>query len=240
MKLTNKKENQITFVAEINESLANSIRRYVSRVPILAIDEVEISKNDSPLYDETIAHRLGLIPIVRDKSIDGKKGATLKLNSNKEGFVYSGEMVGKVKVVYDKIPITLLDKEQEIEITSTVREGIGEDHSKFMPGLIYYRDIGDVKIDKDCPQEIAKVCPEKILSVDKGKVIITDSKKCNLCEACVEFCNKVGKESIKISPSKDLIITVESFGQIKPEEIFKESIEVLKKDLKDIEKKLSK
>ena len=56
MELINKKDNQITFTAEIEESLANSIRRYMIQIPVLAVDEVNISRNDSPLYDVTIAH----------------------------------------------------------------------------------------------------------------------------------------------------------------------------------------
>jgi len=51
MKLIEKKKNQITFTAEIDESLANAVRRYLDQIPILAIDEVDISKNDSALYD---------------------------------------------------------------------------------------------------------------------------------------------------------------------------------------------
>ena len=87
MKLLNKKENQITFTAEIDESLANAIRRYLNKIPIIAVDEVEISKNDSPLYDETIAHRIGLIPIKMEKAISEKKAHKMKLDTSKEGIV---------------------------------------------------------------------------------------------------------------------------------------------------------
>ena len=44
MRIIEKNENLIAFTADIDESLANSIRRYVSEVPTLAIDEVEIFK----------------------------------------------------------------------------------------------------------------------------------------------------------------------------------------------------
>jgi len=63
MKIVEKKQGQIVFTVDAEVTLANSIRRYVNQIPVMAIDEVEISRNDSPLYDETIAHRMGLIPI---------------------------------------------------------------------------------------------------------------------------------------------------------------------------------
>ena len=55
-----------------NEPLANAIRRSVSEVPTLAIDEVEIFKNDSALYDEVLAHRFGLVPLKMEKSMNSK------------------------------------------------------------------------------------------------------------------------------------------------------------------------
>jgi DNA-directed RNA polymerase alpha subunit len=52
MKKIEKTANQFVFEAEISETLANAIRRYVNRIPVMAVDEVEISKNDSALYDD--------------------------------------------------------------------------------------------------------------------------------------------------------------------------------------------
>jgi NAD-dependent dihydropyrimidine dehydrogenase PreA subunit len=105
---------------------------------------------------------------------------------------------------------------------------------------MFYRDSIKLKIDKDCPKEVVNVCPQKILDVEGGKVVCTNEEKCDMCEACTDFCKKKGKNSIELSPSKELIITVESFGQINEEEIFKRAIEVLKEDLKEFEKKIAK
>ena len=240
MKLINKKYNQLTFSAEVEESLANAIRRYVDQIPILAIDEVEISKNDSPLYDETVAHRIGLIPLKMDKSITEKSTEQLALIAKKDGIIYSEELSGKVTPVYDKIPITVLKKGQELEILATARVGKGSKHSKFSPGFMFYRNAVKVKLDKDCPKEIVNVCPQKILSAEGGKVVIIDEDKCDMCEACIEVCRKMKKGSIEITPTKELIITVEAFGQIEEEEIFKRAVSVLKEDLKEVAKKIAK
>jgi DNA-directed RNA polymerase subunit D len=238
MRIIEKKNNQITFITNLDESLVNAIRRYIDQIPILAIDEVEISKNDSPLYDETIAHRLGSIPL---KMIKGEKNEEqLSLVVKKEGIVYSEEIKGKVSPVYGKIPITILKKGQELEILATARVGKGNSHAKFSPGLMFYRNAVKIKIDKDCPKEVVGICPWDILKNENGKIVVVDENKCDMCEACMDFCKKRGKNPIEISPTGELIITIESFGQIDEEEIFKRSIDVLKNDLKEISKKLSK
>ncbi len=240
MKIINKKPNQITFSTEIDETLANAIRRYVDQIPILAIDEVEISKNDSPLYDETISHRLGMIPLKTDKTVNEKSTENIALAVKKEGIVYSEELKGEVKPVYDKIPITVLKKGQELEILATAKPGRGNDHAKFSPGLIFYRNLMKIKIDKNCPKEVINVCPQNILKSENGKISVIDENKCDMCEACVDLCKKMGKDSIELIPTNELVITVESFGQISENEIFKKAIEVLKKDLKEVSKIISK
>ncbi len=240
MKLMNKKDNQITFSAEVDESLANAIRRYVDQIPILAVDEVEISKNDSPLYDETIAHRIGLIPLKMEKATSEKTVEEITLVAKNEGIVYSEEMKGKVKPVFEKIPITVLKKGQELEILATAKVGKGSQHSKFSPGLMFYRNLIKVKVDKDCPKEIANACPKEVFSLEAGKVSIIDESKCDMCEVCVDLARKMGKNCIELTPTGELVITVESFGQIDEKEIFKRAIKILKEDLEDVAKKISK
>ncbi|MCK5624590.1 DNA-directed RNA polymerase subunit D [Candidatus Pacearchaeota archaeon] len=236
MKIVEKKDNKLTFIIESDESLLNSIRRSVNQIPILAVDDIEISKNDSPLYDETIAHRIGLIPLKNQ----GKDGGKLKLNMKKEGMVYSEELKGDIKTIYDKIPITLLDKGQELELVATVKTGTGSEHSKFSPGLIFYRNVFELKIDKNCPKEVVEKCPKNILKLQDGRIIVDEDFKCDSCEVCVDFCKKNNKDTIEIVPTKELLVTIESFGQLSVEEIFKKSIETLKKDLAEFSKKLSK
>ena len=65
-----KKDNELIFVIkDINPIIANTLRRsMLIDVPILAVDEVTFIKNDSALFDEILAHRLGLVPFTTDLS----------------------------------------------------------------------------------------------------------------------------------------------------------------------------
>src|SRR3989338_2997010 len=167
MKTIIKKENKLGFSADIDNSIANAIRRYVSQIPIVAVDEVEISKNDSALYDETIAHRIGLIPLKAKK----QKG-TLKLKTKKKGFVYSGELHGDANVVYEKIPITLLDEGQELEIKANLRLGKGAEHSRFTPGIMFFRNAAEISLDKNLKEDIKKNFPNLEFSEKGDRIII--------------------------------------------------------------------
>lgn len=236
MKKIEESDDKIVFEAEISDSLANAIRRYVSHVPILAVDEIEITKNDSPLYDEVIAHRVGLIPLKGDKS---KKEIKLKLNVNREGMVYSKDIKGDVKPVYDEIPLTYLGNEQEIDFTATTKVGSGVEHSKFSPGFMFYREVAEITVDKELKDRIREVCKNNEIKEKGNKITIIDDQKKSILDVCEGICVEAGKKA-EINFNGNLVVTVESFGQMKAEDIFKKSAEELKKDLETVSKKIEK
>jgi DNA-directed RNA polymerase subunit D len=231
MKVIKKTGEKLVFEAEVSESLANAIRRYINQIPVLAVDEVEISRNDSPLYDEVVAHRIGLIPLIMDKSANEKTTAQINLKVSKEGIVNAGEFEGNVKVAHEGIPITFLKKGQLLTLNASIKAGRGITHSKYIPGLLFYRNVASIKVDGDCPKDIVNTCPKNIFSLNGGKISLNDVSDCDICNACVEACKKHGKDFVKIKPSDKLVITMESFGQLDSLEIIKRSIDVLKKDL---------
>jgi len=107
--------------------------------------------------------------------------------------------------------------------------------------LIWFNSYPVIQI-KDCEgcNECVNVCPRKAITMKNNKISI-DPLKCDICDACVEFSKEKEKCSITIEPSKeDFIFFIETFGQLKPEEIFIDSIKVLDQNLKDFDKEFNK
>ena len=237
MELLEKNETKIIFKMDAGTSLTNAIRRCLIEVPTLAVEELEISRNDGPLYDETIAHRIGLIPLVMKKKYKDSDEFKLKLSVKKEGIVYSKELKGDIEVAYDGIPITDLRGEQELVLTATVKLGKGKDHSKHNPGTMFYRNITELTMDKSFLEDVKNACPNANIKEKGNNIIITDDGIEEVLDVCEGILQKARKEA-DTKVSNELIVTVESFGQMAPEEIFNKSIDELKKDLDEVLKVL--
>lgn len=238
MELLEKKDNKIVFSGNINDSIANAVRRYLNRIYTVAISEVDITKNGSPLYDETVAHRMGLIPLKSKKAISEKTEGEMSLKIKKEGYVYSGDLEGKdFEVVYDKLPITMLDKGQEIEIVAKIAAGKGKDHAKHAPGLIFYRNACEIILDKEFKDHVIKICEPSKIKEKGDKIIVLDNGARNLCDFC-EGLAKQEKKEVETKVLSELVITVESFGQLTTNEIVNKSIDALKKDIDNLSKQL--
>ena len=136
----------------IERAYANAIRRIaISQVPTMAIDDVVILENSSVMFDELVAHRLGLIPLKTDlnrynlpedcdcKSALGcpKCRVLLVLDAeatDKIRTVNSGDLVSEdpeTKPISDLIPIVKLAPGQKVKLEAYARLGKGTEHAKW-------------------------------------------------------------------------------------------------------------
>ncbi|MGM0509714.1 MAG: DNA-directed RNA polymerase subunit D [Thermoplasmatota archaeon] len=248
-------------LSEANPTLANALRRVViADVPKLAIEDVEFHlgtigsetedkeyESSTPLFDEIIAHRLGLIPIPTDLELfnyrdeceecggEGCPNCTVIYSLNKKGpcTVYSGDLnpVGEsnLRVVDDLIPIVKLTDEQALLIYATAELGTAKDHAKWQPtsgvGYKYYPEI-EVDMDKcDTCGECIDICPQDIFEEKDGKIKLNDIESCTMCNSCIEECEP---GAIEVNGREDkFIFRYETDGSLTAEQVLKEGLKVL-------------
>lgn len=226
-------------------AFANTMRRImINDVPSMAIESIELSKNSGILYDEMIAHRLGMVVLKTDLksynlpercSCKGEGCAQcqlkLSLKAKGPGYVYAELFESqdpKVKPVHDKTIITKLLKNQELELEATAILGKGKDHAKWSPCLAFYKHPVDISIknpEKDV-EEVVKSCPLNILDNKNGKIVV-NKDKINDCHLCLS-CQDISKNNVTVTEKDDsFIFTIEPWGQLDAKTIVSKSVSVI-------------
>lgn len=229
------KDNEASFLLEgVSPEYMNTVRRAISfEMPTLAIEDVHFIENSSALYDEMIAHRLGLIPLklkglsdIQDYAkIKEKLQVVFELKKEGPGMVYAKDLVPKskdVEILYPDTPIVKLVKNQKIDLKATAIIGTGRDHMKWSPGLVYYSNY-----------TTAKVGGKEV----KGKDPVEFSRRLlDIGEEAVKLEGIKGKATTNVADDK-FILTVESWGQLSPKELLAASVKVIKAKVKDLKVK---
>ncbi len=235
--------------------IMNAIRRFaMSEVPMLAIDDVVILENTSPLYDEVLAHRLGLIPLYTPpgkypppEECEGESArmdCTVMLvleaqASDTTRTVYSGELISpqdpEVRPISPNIPIAKLAPGQKIKLEAYARMGKGKEHSKWQPTTVSaLKPTPQIVIKQNLPEKIyeaEEACPVKILKVVDSTLVVEDELECTYCMECV----KVAPEVIEVKEREnDFILRIESLGTLPAPYIVKEAVSLIIKSFEDI------
>lgn len=253
----NKDMGKLSFIIkDTNAAFVNTLRRIMmDEVPTMAIEEVEFRKNNSILYDEIVAHRLGLTPLKTDlKSYtlpekckcEGKGCArcqlklTLKVSAT--GTVHASELKSKdpaVKPIHPKMPIVKLLKGQSLELEATAVLGKGKVHSKWSPCLAYYKhkpiiEIGNVKN----PEEIVEAAHGNVFEIKNGKLeVIKDNLfKYDLAGVAEDS----SKGEVKVKHDNDFIFYIESWGQLSCKEILNKAIDIFNETFDEFSEKIKK
>jgi DNA-directed RNA polymerase subunit D len=259
VKVIDEKDNALRFLLQgTNHAYANALRRaMIAEVPAMAIEDVIIIENTSVLYDEVVAHRLGLIPLKTDldayvlpeecdcKSELGcnkcRASFTLEAEAVDEPvMVYSSDLKGEsgVTPVSDNIPIVKLGPSQKLRLEVYARLGKGIEHAKWQPvSACAYKYLPNVQVNADNlsnPDEVIRVCPTDVYARDpESKIVVRDEMACTLCMDCVE--KAVPLDSKRAFPVKvtgdetSFVFYVESTGAIPPRRIVTEAAKLIDK-----------
>jgi len=160
-------------------AFVNAIRRTIMRyVPCFAVEDVAIYENDSVMFDEFLAHRLGMLPI-KSGAKGYKPGDIVKMVLEKEGpcTVYSKDIKSTdptIEVADKKIPLTKLGKNQKLKIEMKIVMLSGKEHSKWQPAVASYEESKEANsfifYVEPSGALSAKEVLEKAVTVLQGKV----------------------------------------------------------------------
>lgn len=239
-------------------AFANAIRRAaLADVPVMAIEDVIFVENTSVMYDEILAHRLGLIPLKTDldayvlpEECDCK--SDLGCSKCRASFVLETEAVDQTITVHssdlkpasgvvpvsDKIPLVKLAPLQKVRLEAYARLGRGSEHAKWQAATVAaYKYVPKVILHPENlsnPQDVIKSCPTGVYASDEGrKIFVKNELDCTLCMACVE--QAVPQDQRKGPPIKvegedtSFVFQIESTGALPPRRILREAAIVLGK-----------
>ena len=263
IKILEYSENYAKFlILNLPLHIMNAIRRtIIAEVPTMAIDEVLFIDNTSVLYDEIIAHRLGLIPLKTDLDrykpfeecpikdvVQAPREYVVRLvldvkAEDKPIVVYSGDLKSEdpdIVPVSDKIPIVVLDKGQKITLEAYARLGRGKEHIKWSPVSICtfkYLPKFTLNIEK-CTLcgWCTEVCPKNVIKLVDDKVCIQNILDCSICRACSDVCSD--RALIVEGDNTSFIFTLESTGALPIDRIIREALRIINDKLSKLESEI--
>ena len=248
-------------VLDTTPAIANALRRtLINDIPKLAIHEVEfhhgqirdtegnVFDSAAPLFDEMISHRLGLIPLKSDLSMNfrdecscGGEGCPLctvmyslfkvgDANTGEPVTVYSGDLTAlgdkTLGVVDPLIPIVKLKSNQGLLIYAKAVMGTAKEHAKWQVthGVAYkYHREYEIPAKEPVAAKIKKECPQCVIKSGKDKLIVTDDIPCKPLReymARYDVPNKVDESRI--------IIDFETDGSLTAQETLEYAVKKLK------------
>lgn len=243
-------------------AMANALRRtMIQDIPKMAIDKVEfhlgpIMQDDkeyesvTSLFDEVIAHRLGMIPVptdydqftFQDKCECGGEGCphcTIMYSINKvgPGTVYSGDLVplgdNTLKVKDEFIPVVELTDNQAVLIYATAVMGTAKKHVKWQAAFgVGYSYEPIIEIDPALASDpdtlkAADLCPG-LFEVKDGKLVVADKwKAVNFGSTAMQ--DPIPKGAIKVTWNENnFLFKFETDGSLTARQVLDKAVEILK------------
>lgn len=231
-------EKRLTLlVKDVPVEVLNALRRtLLARLPAFAIDEVDFYENNSVMFNEYLANRLGLVPLTFEETSSDDVKVSLSLDAeavDDSRVVHSREMVSSdaaVKVFAQNIPVMKLAKGQKLRFEATAVKGIPAQHAKFQSAFATYADLEDFKLALKCKKCSAAMLPRMPVLAEK----IPASKAPDECLLCFDC-----EEQLKSrKPSGQVVFYVESYNNLSPLQHLKRAVEIIDESLAKTAKEL--
>ena len=237
-----KSHNRMKFMLDDSSvAFANALRRIMkNEVPVMAIENVDFEENTSGLFDEVVAHRLGLIPLTFDKDNYNIKDeckckgkgcsrceVTLVLEKKGPCIAKAGDMkttAEDVKPTDPGIPIVELLENQSLKFEATAQLGVGIDHVKWQAANTGYKYKPVVKLKGDDGGKAMEVCPAHVFEKKDGKVRVANELNCILCMRCVD----VSDTSVSADETS-FVFDVESVSGLSAKDVIESALDILEK-----------
>lgn len=268
LKILEHREDYLKLLVEDTEpSYANALRRVLlADVPKMAIEDVEFHlgpiraedgkeyESVSPLFDEIIAHRLGLIPIPTDLSLynlrescptchgEGCPSCTIiySLNKRGPGTVTSGDLepIGdaKLRPKDPNIPIVKLGDGQAMLIYATAVLGTGKEHAKWQSthgvGYSYYPTLKAGNKGLDPLDPAVPFCASHMTTTSTEELVVDLAPD---CKACRKFIETYKVDSVKIGndPSR-ILLSFETDGSLPAKDVILAAMDILSKRFSEL------
>ncbi|MGN0137317.1 MAG: DNA-directed RNA polymerase subunit D, partial [Candidatus Methanomethylophilaceae archaeon] len=212
------------------------------------------------LFDEIIAHRLGMVPVPTDLNLfcpqsecvcggEGCPNCTIMYSLNKIGpcTVLSGDLepLGNpdLRVKDEFIPIVELTDGQAVLIYATAVMGTAKKHVKWqVANGVGYKYLPQIAIDEGMESdeevlECAAICPKKVFEVEDGKLVIKNPLDCSLCRACTDHLGERGGITVK-GDDKNFFFKFETDGSLTAQQALDKAVEILADEAKDFKAQL--
>ena len=253
-------------------AMANALRRtLLSDIPKMAIDKVEFHlgpimyddkeyESVTPLFDEIIAHRLGMVPVPTDLNLfcpqsecvcggEGCPNCTIMYSLNKIGpcTVLPGDLepLGNpdLRVKDEFIPIVELTDGQAVLIYATAVMGTAKKHVKWqVANGVGYKYLPQIAIEEGMESdeevlECAALCPKKVFEVEDGKLVIKNPLECSLCRACTDHLGEKGGITVT-GDDQNFFFKFETDGSLTAQQALDKAVEILADEAKDFKAQL--
>ena len=253
-------------------AMANALRRtLLSDIPKMAIDKVEFHlgpimyddkeyESVTPLFDEIIAHRLGMVPVPTDLNLfcpqsecvcggEGCPNCTIMYSLNKIGpcTVLSGDLepLGNpdLRVKDEFIPIVELTDGQAVLSYATAVMGTAKKHVKWqVANGVGYKYLPQIAIEEGMESdeevlECAAICPKKVFEVEDGKLVIKNPLECSLCRACTDHLGEKGGITVT-GDDQNFFFKFETDGSLTAQQALDKAVEILAEEANDFKAQL--